>query len=68
MMQEGEHIIVIAKLPVAEMFGLSSELRSSTEGRAAFFVKDQVFERLPFELQEKVVKQIRQRKGLSENA
>ena len=67
MTQEGDHVTVKAKLPVAEMFGLTSELRSSTAGRGSFFVLDQVFEKLPFELQQKVIKNIRQRKGLTEN-
>ena len=62
--QEGEHIVCRIKLPVSEMFGLSNDLRSATEGRGSFFVVDQAFERLPAELQDKVVKQIRQRKGL----
>ncbi len=66
MQQEGEHISVKAKLPVAEMFGLTSDLRSSTEGRGNFFVSDQLFERLPFELQAKVTAAIRNRKGLKE--
>ena len=64
MTQEGEHITVKAKLPVAEMFGLSNDLRSSTGGRGTYFVKDQVFERLPNELQTKIIRQIRERKGL----
>ena len=68
MEQEGEHITVFAKLPVGEMFGLTGELRSATSGRGCFYVVDQSFEKLPYELQSKVVKQIRQRKGLSENA
>ncbi len=65
MNQEGEHISVKAKLPVAEMFGLSSDLRSATGGRGVFYIVDQVFEKLPETLQDKVVKQVRQRKGLS---
>ena len=68
MQQEGEHIVVIAKLPVAEMFGLMGDLRGATSGRGAFFVIDQTFEKLPYELQDKVIKLIRQRKGLSANA
>jgi len=64
--QEGVHITCKIKLPVAEMFGLSNDLRSATEGRGSFFVVDQAFERLPAELQDKVVKQIRQRKGIRE--
>jgi len=64
--QEGEHIVCRIKLPVSEMFGLSNDLRSATEGRGSFFVVDQVFERLPPELQDKVVRQVRDRKGLKQ--
>ncbi|MFH1400035.1 MAG: elongation factor EF-2 [Nanoarchaeota archaeon] len=64
MQQEGNQVVVKAKLPVGEMFGLSSDLRSATGGRGNFFVVDQTFERLPGELQEKVVGIIRSRKGL----
>ena len=53
-----------SKLPVAEMFGFTSDLRSATGGRGSHFLVDQKFERLPRELQEKVIKKIRQRKGL----
>ena len=66
--QQGEHITVKAKLPVAEMIGLASDLRSTTSGRASYFIVDQKFEQLPQNLQPKVVQQIRTRKGLSENA
>jgi elongation factor 2 len=66
--QQGEHITAKAKLPVAEMIGLASDLRSTTSGRASYFIVDQKFEQLPQNLQPKIVKQIRERKGLSENA
>ena len=62
--QEGMHITVKCKLPVAEMFGLTGDLRSATEGRGNFYVVDQLFEQIPTELQSKVKLQIRQRKGL----
>ncbi len=64
MKQEEQHVVVLGKLPVAEMFGLSNELRSSTGGRGYFSLVDQVFEPLPYELQEKIKRQIRERKGL----
>ncbi len=67
MTQEGNYITVKCKLPVGEMFGLSSELRSATEGRGTFYVADQVYEKLPMELQQKLIQQIRKRKGLTEN-
>jgi len=64
MKQEGETVVVIGKMPVGEMFGLSSELRSATGGRGISSLVDQNFERLPGELQQKIVGQIRNRKGL----
>ena len=66
--QAVDRITVKAKLPVAEMFGLTGDLRSATSGRGSHFVVDQMFEKVPEMLQQKVVKQIRERKGLSENA
>ncbi|RMD67225.1 elongation factor EF-2 [Candidatus Pacearchaeota archaeon] len=65
--QEGETTIVIAKIPVAEMIGWSNDLRSSTQGRAVSSLVDQQFQRVPRELQDNVIKKIRERKGLSEN-
>jgi len=67
MQQEGAMITVIGKMPVGEMFGLASELRSATGGRGSSSLVDQAFEKLPEELQTKIVGQIRQRKGLSDN-
>ena len=62
--QEGDLTVITAKLPVAEMFGFSSELRSATSGRGSFSLIDQNFEKLPYELANKVIRQIRDRKGL----
>ncbi|MBW2964510.1 elongation factor EF-2 [Candidatus Woesearchaeota archaeon] len=64
MTQEGEVVTVIGKLPVAEMFGLSNDLRSATGGRGNSSLIDQTFERMPGELQGKIIRQIRERKGL----
>lgn len=65
--QEGEHISMRVKMPVAEMIGLAGDLRGATEGRATFALVDQMFERMPTEIQIKIVRQIRNRKGLAEN-
>ena len=62
--QEGERIVAKAKMPVAEMFGLASDLRSATSGRGTQFLVDQIYEKLPGELQDRIVKTIRERKGL----
>jgi elongation factor 2 len=64
--QEGDMTVVKAKLPVGELFGWSNDLRSATGGRGNSSLVDQTFERLPGELQDKIRKQIVQRKGLTE--
>ena len=65
--QEGTNAEIKAKLPVAEMIGWSSDLRSATEGRGSSSLLDQQFERIPANIQVDVIKKIRNRKGLSEN-
>ncbi len=64
MIQETGSVTVIGKLPVGEMFGLSGDLRGATGGRGSSFVVDQTFERLPHELQGKIVANICSRKGI----
>ena len=66
MTQEGDVTLVTAKMPVGELFGWSNALRSATGGRGNSSLIDQVFERLPGELQDKVRNLIVKRKGLTE--
>ena len=66
MQQEGSLVVAKAKMPVAELLGWSSDLRSATGGRGNSSLIDQMFEKVPGELQEKVVKSIKQRKGLTD--
>ena len=65
--QEASGITIKAKIPVAEMIGWSSDLRSATEGRGITSLIDQSFEKMPNELQLASIKDIRSRKGLAEN-
>jgi len=65
--QTPSQVSIKTRLPVAEMLGLASELRSATEGRGNFSIIDQSFEKLPTNIQPEVVRKIRQRKGLAEN-
>ncbi len=65
--QEEDTAAVSGKMPVAEMLGWSSDLRSATEGRGISSLQDQMFEMMPLELQANVVRNIRSRKGLAEN-
>lgn len=65
--QDAATVTIRAKIPVAEMIGWSNDLRNATEGRGISSLVDQNFQTLPKDLQDKVIKQIRERKGLSEN-
>ena len=60
----GDLQTVIAKVPVAEMFGFASDLRSATAGKVLWSTESLGFEPVPKELQPKVVAEIRQRRGL----
>ena len=62
---EGDMVNVEAKVPVAEMFGFAGEIRSATQGRCLWSTENSGFERLPRELQGQIIRQIRERKGLS---
>jgi elongation factor 2 len=66
MNQEGALVVAKAKMPVGELFGWASELRSATGGRGNSSLVDQMFEKLPEELQERIKQQLVQRKGLTE--
>jgi elongation factor 2 len=65
--QDESGITIRAEIPVSEMIGWTSDLRSATEGRGVSSLVSQTFKKLPAEFQSKVIKQIRERKGLSEN-
>lgn len=65
--QEGNDTFIKAKIPVSSMIGWSNDLRSSTEGRGVSSLMDQEFQKMPSELQNDVIRKIRQRKGLAEN-
>jgi len=58
-------MIVKAEIPVAESFGLAEELRSSTQGRAFWATQFSRWAPVPDSMQIDVIRQIRERKGLS---
>ena len=65
--QENTTVHVKSKIPVSEMIGWASDLRSATEGRGISSLLDQQFERIPVNMQDEVIRKIRSRKGLAEN-
>ena len=64
MEQKDELMTVEGKIPVGESFGFSGDIRSATEGHALWSTESAGFEKLPVELQYKIIGQIRDRKGL----
>ncbi|MEM2320810.1 MAG: elongation factor EF-2 [Candidatus Bathyarchaeia archaeon] len=62
---EEDIMLVKAELPVAESFGLADELRSSTQGRAFWATQFSRWAPVPDSMQMDVIRQIRERKGLS---
>ncbi len=62
--QEEHSAVITAKIPVAEMFGFESMLKSATAGKGFQSLINVVFEKLPSDLREPVVLKIRERKGM----
>ncbi|HSX26987.1 MAG TPA: elongation factor G [Chlamydiales bacterium] len=49
-------IIVSSQVPLSEMFGYSTQLRSMTSGRATYTMEPSHFERVPTKIQEEICK------------
>ncbi len=64
MYQEGDLMVVEGIAPVEEMIGFSSDIRSATEGRAAWNTENAGFEVLADSLQREKIMEIRERKGM----
>jgi len=51
----GHMRVIDAKVPLAEMFGYSSEIRSVTAGRGTFAMEPLTYERVPEQISEKIL-------------
>ena len=47
---------VESEVPLGEMFGYSTQLRSMTSGRATYTMEPSHFERVPAKIQEEIIK------------
>ncbi len=65
MVTEEDLLIIKAEMPVAESFGISEELRSSTQGRAFWATQFSRWDFVPESMQLTVTGEIRKRKGMS---
>ncbi|MEM0128010.1 MAG: elongation factor EF-2 [Thermoplasmatales archaeon] len=64
MEQEGEQSKITALVPVPEMFGFASAIRSATGGRVLWSTENHGHQTVPKDIQPSVVAKIRERKGL----
>ncbi|HIQ50272.1 MAG TPA: elongation factor EF-2, partial [Nanoarchaeota archaeon] len=62
--QQEASAIITAKIPVAELFGFESALKSATGGKGFQSLIDVVFEPIPKDLRDETILKIRERKGL----
>ena len=57
--RDGARQAVKAQVPLAEMFGYSTDLRSATQGRANFTMQFAAYDRVPDHISGKIIKRIR---------
>ncbi|RLG14899.1 MAG: elongation factor EF-2 [Candidatus Nanohalarchaeota archaeon] len=65
MHEEGDMNSIEAKLPVAEMFGFEAGVKSATAGRGFQSLIDIVYEKVPRDIMDRIVKEIKTRKGMN---
>lgn len=55
-----EYAVIIAEVPLAEMFGYSTDLRSATQGKAGFSMEFAKYRPVPSNIQEQIVSKYRE--------
>ena len=55
--RRGNALVVTAKVPLSEMFGYATDLRSDTQGRATYTMQFEAYEEVPPNIAEKIVEQ-----------
>jgi elongation factor G len=55
--QRGNALAVSARVPLSEMFGYATDLRSNTQGRATYTMQFDAYEEVPPNIAEKIVEQ-----------
>ena len=55
--QRGNALVINALVPLSEMFGYATDLRSTTQGRATYTMQFEGYEEVPPSIAEKIVEQ-----------
>ena len=56
----GESVIISAEVPLANMFGYATDVRSQTQGRATFSMEFLTYRRAPRDVQDEVARRARE--------
>jgi elongation factor G len=59
MEQRGSAQVIRAQVPLSEMFGYATDLRSRTQGRATYTMQFAAYQQTPANIQEEIVKRVR---------
>jgi elongation factor G len=59
MEQRGTSHVVTAQVPLGEMFGYATDLRSRTQGRATYTMQFDSYQQVPESIAEEIVKRVR---------
>jgi elongation factor G len=59
---EGDMCVVEAEVPLSEMFGYSTDLRSGTQGKAQFTMEFSTYKQVPKSIAEELIKKAREEK------
>jgi elongation factor G len=60
--EEGNYTVIDAEVPLSEMFGYSTILRSLTQGKAEFTMEFAIYRQVPKSVAEEIVKERMQAK------
>lgn len=63
-----DYAVIIAEVPLSEMFGYSTDLRSKTQGKAGFSMEFATYRAVPASIQEQIVSKYRQEQAKGSNA
>jgi elongation factor G len=61
--EEAEYTVIEAEIPLAEMFGYSTILRSLTQGKAEFTMEFATYRQVPKSVSEEVIAEVRKKQG-----
>ena len=59
---EGPMTVIEAQVPLAEMFGFSTVLRSASQGQAQFTMEFAIYKQVPQSISEKIIEEVAARK------